>query len=308
MLLVVLTFALFSTIFSIGKLSLQSGELFFMLGSRMLVAGVLMLGYRLYREPRSLLVGRATLPLILLSGGINFFLVNVFEFIGLEQISSWKSCFLYNLSPFITGLLSYLILAERLSWQKWLGLLIGCTGVSLIFANQFAQLDSAEWLEFGWAEASAVLAVVLSCLGWILVRRLRLSSDAHPHVLNGYGMAGAGAMCLVVSRITENWNPIPVTDGYMALLTGGYMLIISNLLGYNLYASLLKRYSATFLSLAGGMTALFAILQSQLLGEPINWETLVPAAILNAIGLILFHSEERKAGQRSPSPSYQADS
>ncbi len=267
-----------------------------MLGSRMFIAGALLLGYRAWRSPASLKVGKAVLPQILLSGGINFFLVNVFEFVGLSQISSWKSCFLYNLSPFITGLLSYLILSERLSLQKWLGLLIGCTGVSLIFANNLWQADHAELLQFSWAEASALLAVVLSCLGWILVRRLRLTSDAHPQILNGYGMAGAGAACLLISLMTESWTPLPIFNVPDALLSSGYMLIISNLLGYNLYASLLKRYSATFLSLAGGMTALFAILLSHIMGEPINWFTLIPAALLNAIGLLMFHRQEMTLG------------
>ena len=70
------------------------------------------------------------------------------------------------------------------------------------------------------------------------------------------------------------------------------LIIIANIICYNLYGYLLSRYSATFLSFAGFMTPLFAAgLGWLFLNEQVTWHFF--ATIFMVIfGLYLFH--ERK--------------
>lgn len=291
MLLVLSTFALFSSIFTVAKPTLEAGGLFFLLGSRMAVAAILLLGWVAIRRPGKLRLSKQLVWMVLLSGTLNFFLTNVFEFLGLSQLPSWKTCFIYNFSPFLSALLSYLVMGERLNLRKWVGLIVGCLGISLIFVTDALQSGEGIW-QVGWPEMSVLAAVTCSCLGWTLLRRLRLQEDVDPVAANGYGMLLAGAGCVLVSAFVEPWQPIPIWQATPALLGSGYMLIVSNLLAYTLYASLLRRFSATFLALAGGSTSLFAALWGGLfLGEAVDW-IMAPAAMIGAAGLALFYREE----------------
>jgi drug/metabolite transporter (DMT)-like permease len=291
MFLVLATFALFSSIFTVAKPVLSSGGLFFLLGSRMAIAALLMLGWLALRHPQRLRLSKSMVTMVLLSGGLNFFVTNVFEFLGLSQLPSWKTCFIYNFSPFISALLSYLVMGERLNARKWVGLLIGCLGISLIFVGDVYQAGGALW-SAGWPELAVLAAVTCSCTGWTLLRKLRVQQDVDPLAANGYGMLLAGSACLAVSAALEPWQPLPVWDWTPALSGSAYMLIVSNLLAYTLYARLLRRFSATFLALAGGSTSLFAALWGGLfLQESIDW-MILPAALVGALGLALFYREE----------------
>ena len=287
---VITTFALFSSIFTVGKFTLASGGLFFLLGSRMVVAALCLLGYLAWKRPAALRLSRPLIAMVLVTGLLNFFLTNAFEFLGLAALPSWKTCFIYNFSPFIAAFLALLLLKERLNTQKWVGLLVGTFGVSLIFLPDAAGALQGLW-EIGWPELFVLTAVTLSQLGWTLMRRMRLNGvDAL--AANGSGMGLAGGLCLLVSGIHETWQPIPVWDGETAFWGSLYMLIVSNLLAYNLYASLLKRFSSTFLALAGGMTSHFAALLGWVfLGETVHW-IMLPAAGIGTLGLLLYYHQE----------------
>ncbi len=70
------------------------------------------------------------------------------------------------------------------------------------------------------------------------------------------------------------------------------MCLISNLICYNLYGHLLKRYSATFMSFAGLMTPLFAVFFGWVfLAESVDVSFFV-SLVLFLLGLYCFHSEE----------------
>jgi drug/metabolite transporter (DMT)-like permease len=291
MFLVLSTFALFSTIFTVAKPTLESGGLFFLLGSRMVGAGLLLLLWVAIRRPSSLRVTRSLIPLVGISGALNFFLTNVFEFLGLAELSSWKACFIYNFSPFISALLGFILLREKMNARKWLGLLLGSFGISLIFAQDLLQTGIGSW-ELGWGELFALAAVFCSCLGWSLLRKVRVEGDVDPFAANGYGMILAGLGCLAISGSLESWDPVPIWDWEVALSGSGYMLVVSNLLAYTLYASLLKRFSATFLALAGGSTSLFAALWGALFLHEAVDPIMIPATLVGLSGLILFYREE----------------
>ena len=66
----------------------------------------------------------------------------------------------------------------------------------------------------------------------------------------------------------------------------------SNVFCYNLYAILLRKYSATLLSLAGLIAPVSAAITSWLyFGERVTWGAYVTGALV-IIGFYLFYSEE----------------
>jgi drug/metabolite transporter (DMT)-like permease len=295
MYLVVLLYALFASVFTISKTGLQYTQPLFFVGSRMFLAGILMLAYmRIFRAKEFSVSPDQKKGLILL-GIFNIYLTNAFEFWGLQYLTSFKTCFIYSLSPFLSAVLSYLFLEERMTPKKVLGLIVGSLGFLPILLTQSTEEDLAGsfWV-LSWAEISVLSAVICSVYGWIILRDLVFVKKCPFIMANGISMTLGGAIALVHSFLVENWNPIPVTEMVPFLEAAGLLIIISSFICYNLYGYLLKSFTATFMSFAGFTTAIFSALFGWIfLSEQITYEFLISGAIV-FIGLLLFYQEELK--------------
>src|SRR5438105_10880244 len=101
MLGILLINAIFSIIFPIGKLAMLYAGPFFTIAVRMVLGGLLLLGYRiLIPDKERHYVNMNFWINVLLLAIFNVFLTNGFEFWGLRFMSSAKTSFIYNLSPF----------------------------------------------------------------------------------------------------------------------------------------------------------------------------------------------------------------
>lgn len=294
--LVFLLYALFAGCFTIAKTALDYTQPIFLVGSRMTVAGILMILYVILVQKQKIKIAPRHLYIFFLLGLFNIYLTNVFEFWGLKYLTSFKTCFIYSLSPFISAIFSYFLLSEPMTSKKWVGMLIGVIGLMpiLLMDNTAAEELSGHFFYFSWAEMAVIGAAVCSVYGWILLRRLVSREGYTPVVSNGISMLMGGAMALLHSFFSEDWHPIPVTQIVPFLEWTLLLMIVSNLMAYNLYGVLLRRYTATFLSFAGFTTPLFAAFFGWYFrGEEITWAFYVSIVIL-FIGLFLFHQEELK--------------
>lgn len=295
--LVFLTFFIWSTCFTLGKTTLQYSPPIFLTGVRMFLAGVIILAFLAFFKKKDFKIQKHQFfPLILLSISA-VYLTNIFEFWGLQFLTSAKACFIYSLSPFLSALFSYFQFNEKVTAKKLVGLLIGFVGFFPVLLNQSGAEELVGGLSFlSWPELALIVATVTSVYGWILLRKLGKEDGMSPLMANGSSMVLGGLFALVHSYFTENWNPIPVSNT-MGFLQGVFMIIlISNLVCYNLYGMLLKRFTATFLSFAGLMTPLFAAFFGWLiLGETVSLSFYLSMAII-AFGLWLVYSEELRLG------------
>ena len=256
------------------------------------------IAYQLIRH-RELRIQAQHIYLFLLLGLVNIFLTNAAEIWAISGSVSSKMCLLYSLSPFLSAFIAYWLLKEVLTKKQWVGLMIGFLGLAPItlqrspeelLSGQFWLLSQVEWVGIG--------AVITSVLGWILLKRI-MQAAYSPVVANGISMTIGGTMMLLLSFYArEPWNPIPVTDLMPFIEITLAMCLISNLICYNLYGYLLKRYSATLMSFAGLVTPLFAAFYGWLfLKEDITWH-LGAALAFFGLGLFLFHSDEQKSSER----------
>lgn len=298
MALVILLYALFASVFTVGKVGLGVASPFFLVGSRMTIAGLLMLGYLLLFKREEFKVKFSDLSPFLLLGFFNIFLTNVCEFWGLKYLTAAKTCFLYNLSPFVSALLAYFMLNEKMNQKKWIGLVVGFLGFIPILLHQTSQeeLTGHFWV-FSWAELAVLTAAVSSVYGWILLSKL-VRQGYHPLLINGLSMVIGGGMTLVQSFIFESWNPVPVTDYTTFIAVCIFLMVISNFICYNLYGFLLKRFSATFISFAGFTTPLMTAIMGWLfLGESVHYSFFLSSGIVFS-GLTLFYYEELATSYR----------
>lgn len=294
--LVILLFALFASLFTLSKTALDFSEPFFLIGSRMAFAGLLLLTHQfIYNRKAFSIKSQHILPLVLL-GLISIYITNIAEIWGIQFMSSAKACLIYSLSPFIAALVAFWMLKERLTTKKWVGLCIGFVGLTpILFVGSNTSELAKDLFIVSWAEIALITAVFSSVYGWILLKKIINDFEYTPIMANGISMLIGGCLALIHSYLSgESWSPIPVISGQYAgfIECAFWMTIISNVVCYNLYGFLLKRFSATFMSLAGLVTPLFASLFGwYFLDETISWHFFA-SMILFSIGLAIFYQEE----------------
>lgn len=295
MFLVILVFALFASVFTTAKTALDYTSPLFLVGSRMFLAGSLLLVYQYLFNYQQFKFRKKDLPLLGLLALFTIYLTNVFEFWGLKHLTSFKTCFIYSLSPFLSALFAYLALKETMSLKKWVGLLIGFLGfIPILLSQTSSEEETGKFLLFSWAEIAVILAVICSVYGWILLKKVVSERDYSPIMANGISMLLGGSLALFHSFLVDEWNPLPVTEYEPFITCALILIVISNFICYNLYGYLLKQHSATFLSFAGLTTPLFTALYGWLyLGEIVNWPFYLSFAIVFS-GLFLFYQEELK--------------
>lgn len=262
------------------------------------IAGLLMLGYLYFFKREELRLNKSDLFQFFLLGTFNIYVTNVCEFWGLKYLTAAKTCFLYSLSPFVSALLAYWMLKEKMTGKKWLGLMVGFIGFIPILLNQTSQeeLTGRFWI-FSWAELAVMTAAVSSVYGWIILSKL-MKRGYHPLLVNGISMVLGGSMTLVQSALFEKWDPVPVSDYSTFFMVCGFLMVVSNFICYNLYGFLLKRFTATFISFAGFTTPLITALMGWVfLGERVDYSFFLSAGIVFS-GLTLFYFEELQASYK----------
>ncbi|MBM3201481.1 MAG: DMT family transporter [Chlamydiae bacterium] len=292
-------FATWSMAFPLGKWLLQYSSPIFLTGIRMAFAGCLLVGWLFLRRklPKNL-SSRSFVALALLSI-CSIYLTNILEFWGLIRLSAAKTCFFYSLSPMIAAVLSYIHFKEKISKVKILGILIGMCGFVPALLEKSSFEDAfGSFLYFSWPELAIAAAAFFSVYGWILLRIVVKNDEISPYFANGFSMLFGGILALITSYFVDTWNPIPLT---MSMITPFTLVLLtltflSNILCYNLYGILLKRYTATLLSFFGLFSPLFASIHEWVIfGTAPSVYILCSTAIVIS-GLSLYYREELKQG------------
>lgn len=296
--LVFFVYAIWSTCFPLGKLVLSYSPPIFLTSFRMLVAGCLLLAFLYFKNKGAFkLSWRQYLALFLL-GLFSVYLTNICEYWGLQHLSAAKTCFIYSLSPFFAMLFSYFHFKEKLNLKKLLGLCIGFLGFIPVLKMQSGSEDLFTlWTAFSLPDLAVMGAALFSVYGWILLR-IFMKQEVSPLMANGTSMVFGGILALIHSLFVDTWNPWPVQEGSTAPFLGGVLLItfISNIICYNLYGYMLKKFTATFLSFAGLLSPIFASLSSWILLGETPSPIIFASTLVVSLGLWIVYQAELKQG------------
>ncbi len=305
MFLVLLLYVLFASTFTLGKLAVTYMPPVLLIGVRMMIGGAGILAYQYFFNRSE---WRFEWSDIVPIARVSFFLMYVSfiaEFWSVQYLTAAKACLLYNLSPFITALFAYYIVRERLTRQQLVGLMIGFLGFIPILVNQSGLEVLTPHLGFiSMPECMMILSVATSCYGLIIMKYLVGEREYSPFMINGIAMFFAGIMALMSSFIVEGMPAVRIVSvGHFGLSPAAYSLcmaivctlalvLISQVVCFNLYGFLLRRYSATFIAFAGFTTPLFAALF-----DLIFFREMVPMAFfitvgIVSIGLYIFYQHE----------------
>jgi len=117
----VLMFAVWSSVFSLSKVTLQYCPPLFLTGTRMVLAGTLLLLFLACVKRSAFKLNRIQLLSLGLLAFFSIYLTNALEFWGVQFLSAAKTCFIYSLSPFFSAFFSYIHFKEKMNRNKWIG-------------------------------------------------------------------------------------------------------------------------------------------------------------------------------------------
>ena len=277
MILVCLMYALFASTFVIGKLALLYISPLLFIGIRMLIGGSILLLYYRFIAKNKLTINKKDYNDF---GKIIFFHIfcaYTLEFFALEYIQTAKACLAYNLSPFFTAYFSYYLFSEKLTKQQFAGLLIGFIGFlpMLLTSSYTTNFCTIKSCCISIYDIALLISVASSAYGWIIMKKL-IDKKYSFLLINSIGMIGGGIIAFLLSLAYEGAPQLKNAPTVCPLLAHCYgptteklimlsiyslsLIVIANIICYNLYAYLLSRYSPTLLSFAGFLTPLFAAL------------------------------------------------
>ncbi len=274
--------------YTIGKSLLHVVKPIFFIGLAMTLAGaVLLLWCRVRGIP--LVISKTDRKTILQLALYQVYLPYAIDFHIAQYVASVKWVLIHAATPFVTALLSWLILKEALTLRKCLGLSIGLLGISSIFMQQ--QADGVVNGSLGYLpEIILVLSMTIYSYSWIIMQNI--APYYHSFAINGLLMLLGGLCSLVSSLLFESTLsvcPIYVVDSFIYLLLAKIIVVV---VGFPLYTHLLQYYSVTFLAFSSFLEPLFvALLGWILFAEDISLHFICAFMLLIA-GLYIFYKEE----------------
>ncbi|MBN2478948.1 MAG: EamA family transporter [Parachlamydiales bacterium] len=299
MILPFVLFAIWSSCFALGKMALNFSTPLFFTGSRMLLASLLILGYLFIKKKSQLKFSKKQIIPIGILAILSMYLTNALEFYGLQHLSAAKTCFIYSLTPFFAAFFSYLHFKEKMNFKKWLGMIIGFVGIVPVFFIQTGNESlTKSFFLISLPELAIIGATLFSVYGWVLLRILVKDNSLSPLTANGWSMLLGGILALTHSYFFDTWSPIPVASANAFGFLKSLFLItfVSNVLCYNLYGHLLKRFTATFMSFVGLLSPIFASLSEWILLKTSPSPIILLSTSVVLLGLWIVYQEELKQG------------
>jgi len=294
---VLVTFFLLASAISANKVLLYTIAPTFFVGLRMLLAGLISVGWQewsgwhvTWRKVR-----RDIQQLTLVSVFTSF-LPSILKAYGLKYMLSSKMTLLGSIDPFVAALYDYVFFSHPLTFNKLLGIIIGFVGVVILLFGNAPQEQSMEVIgRISKPEIAILVGVFILRYGWYLMQRLVRSDRYTPIQANGITMMISGILALGLSWFVDAYwikeSANVCTDSWLFF----YTVVMGNVLGYGFYAHLLKRYNATYISLFGFSIPVFVTILGWLfLDEPITY-TFVGAGLIIFVGMYIFYRQEISA-------------
>lgn len=293
MVVIVLLYALLASTFVFAKFALDYAAPIFLIGFRMTLAGSLLLSYLFLFKRNKFSIKKEDRFLFLRVAFFHIYLAFLSEFWALQYVSSSKTNLIYSLTPFIAATLSYFLLKEKLSIKKIFGMVLGIAGLCpILFLHSNSEIGG-DFLNISIPEIVLLVAVVSASYAWFDIKKL-MTKGYSLLMINGIAMlvGGIGAFC--TSFATEGFDRAPVSDWPSFLKFVLCLIVLSNVIFYNLYGYLLKKYSITFLTFAGFLCPVFGTFFGWFFrDESITWQYWASLCTIG-VALYIFYREELK--------------
>jgi len=272
--LYILLCIIWGTTWVVLKVSLQNTPVFYGVGLRFIISGIILWIYFFYKGyslPRS----RTALIIYAQFAILNFTLGYALTYWSTQFIYSNLGAILWAMFPLsVTFMAHFALPAERLHKRKFFSILIGLMGVIMIVYNG----NSLGTEKAVYGIIGTLSAVVLA--SWPNVYLKKNPGVVEPIHLNAVSQSLAGLMLISSSFIFERGQTMLWTWGNTAALL--YLSIFGTVIAWSINIWLFKKITVTQIS----YIAFFPPMIAAVLGWVILDEYLSPLAILGAVLVI----------------------
>ena len=267
----------------------------FLFASSILVAIILARGVRWPRKRNEWLV-------IVVVGWLQFSLNYGLVFWGEQRIPSGLAAVLQSTFPAFGLVIAHFYLPEeRITPKKLIGVLLGITGVRLVFSDQLSFAGKAALA----GSVALVLSAFCGSYGNVLVKAYGTQID--PFVLAA-GQMLCGFPPLLALGIATEGNPFHFHWTLTAVVALAYLIIVGSVIAFTLFYWLVRHMDVINTMLISLVTPVVAMLLGMIvLHEKFNWRLFAGAAcIISGIGLIVLRKRQKSVAIDEEEPEMMA--
>ena len=236
--------------------------------------------------------------LVVGTGVMSFSLNYGLVFWAEQYITSGLAALLQAMLPAFGLILAHIhVPAERMTWVKIAGVVLGVFGVGVVFSNQLA--ISGRLALAGCV--AMVLSAFFAAYSNVLVKTH--GKNLNPAVLAAFQML-FGLVPLLLYGLTFEGNPLRLRWTPLALVCLMYLAVVGTVIAFLMYYWLIQNMDVTKTMLISLVTPVVAVILGMLvLDEQLSWRTLVGGAMIIAgIGFIVVRKPRTSA---VPAPTVQ---
>jgi len=257
------------------KISLESIPPFTSAALRFLLATFFLFFY-IKAKKISLKIEPRVFRIIVISSFLMYPLDYGFVYWGEQYLSAGVTAIFFSTFAIFTAFFTNFVFKnEPFKWQKYLGLLIGLSGIVVIFYDQLVLTKFSTIVALG--SIAIILSAVFASIATVIAKKYFQSLN--PVALTFHQIA-IGAFFLVIMAVaTETFNPAQLTlRAGLAML---YMSILASAAAFVIYYRLLKNMSAISLSLTIYIIPIISVLGDFIIyGEVLSLRSVVGMAII----------------------------
>jgi drug/metabolite transporter (DMT)-like permease len=223
---------------------------------RMLLAGIVSIVYQFVRDKNLLIINRKDYLYIFITSLLHMYINFFSETYALQYIAPILTSIFYLTSPLLSAILDFFYNNKKLTLKQIIIMIMGsiCSITMIIMNSDQSVLPPTKNF---FAYLLLAISIGSSTLAWYRIQYLRNNSHYSLVTINGYAALISG---ILFSINTFYLSPAETPSlQLMPLLFGSSLLLalFSNMIGYNIYSSLLTTYSITTILFAELMAPCF---------------------------------------------------
>ena len=263
------------------RIAVETIPPFVVAGARNLMAGSIILLYLIYIGKLEWMTPRQLLRALMLSV-LMIVLANGLTTFAEKFISSGLASLISTLSPLCVLVLNLGLGNEKLSLKTTLGIVLGMSGIFLVYQNSLADLLNPNY-------RLGIFAILIAVFTWsagTIITKKGLQNPA-PILLNvAIQMIFAGSILFIIQFCT-NQNIVVSSFSVRSQFAVLYLTIFGSVITYVAYTYLISQWSSTKVSVLSYVNVVVALFFGWLILDEVVSTKMIFATILIIIGVFI---------------------